>query len=238
MPGREDYEERRQARIDRLNDAACKAAQESDAASKRSFNLVKDIPLGQPNIIGRPALPNLRARSAKLMDKSVKLADKSGYYSDRAEAAESNRAISSDDPAAIEKLREKVARLETERDRVKAFNKEARKNGTDPAPWYTLPYLGRDIKAAKERIAKLERVDNMPAELIQFDGGEIESDPITNRVMIRFDERQDAAMNRKLKSFGFHWSPSAKAWQRLRSPGSLRIACHLCGTEVTRDIGK
>lgn len=229
MPGREDYEERRQARIDRLNDAACKAEQESDAASKRSFDLVKDIPLGQPNIIGRPALPNLRAKSAKLMDKSIELSDKSAYYADRAEAAEGNSAISSDDPAAIEKLREKVERLETERDRVKAFNKEARKNGTEPAPWYTLPYLGRDIKAAKERIAKLERIDNMPAELIPFDGGKIESDPITNRVMIRFNERQDDAMTQKLKTCGFRWAPSVKAWQRLRNQNALYAACQICG---------
>ena len=229
MPGREDYEERRQARIDRLNDAAYKASKESDAASKRSFDLVKDIPLGQPNIIGRPALPNLRAKSAKLMDKSIELSGKSDYYADRAEAAEGNSAISSDDPAAIDKLREKVERLEAERERVKAFNKEARKNGTEPAPWYTLPYLGRDIKAAKERITKLERVDSMPAEQIRFDGGEIESDPTTNRVMIRFDERQDDAMTQKLKSNGFRWAPSVKAWQRLRSLNALYAACQICG---------
>lgn len=229
MPGREDYEERRQARIDRLNDAAYKASKESEAQYQRSHDLVKNIPLGQPNIEGRTALPRLREKSRSALERSISLDEKSAYYADRAEAAESNSTISSDDPAAIDKLREKVARLEAERDRVKAFNKEARKNGTEPAPWYTLPYLGRDIKAAKERIAKLERVDNMPAEQIRFEGGEIESDPTTNRVMIRFNERQDGDMTQKLKSNGFRWAPSVKAWQRLRNPNALYAACQICG---------
>ena len=46
MAGRSDYEERRQARIDRLSGAAYKASKESDAAIKHSYNLTKDIPLG------------------------------------------------------------------------------------------------------------------------------------------------------------------------------------------------
>lgn len=72
----------------------------------------------------------------------------------------------------------------------------------------------------------------MPAELIEFDGGEIESDPITNRVMIRFDERQDDAMTQKLKSCGFRWAPSVKAWQRLRNPAALYAAKKICGVPV------
>lgn len=222
MPGREDYEERRQARIDRLNGAAYRFSQESTAAAKRSHDLVKDIPFGQPNING--ALTGVTSKARNAMDRSVSLGEKSGYYADRAEAAKNNRAISSDDPAAIEKLREKIAKLEAEREKVKAFNKAAKKNGTEPAPWYTLPYLSRDIKAAKERIEKLERVDQMPAEIIEFDGGEIESDPITNRVIIRYDERQDNATAESLKANGFKWAPSVGGWQRLRNPSALRAA--------------
>ena len=37
----------------------------------------------------------------------------------------------------------------------------------------------------------------MPAEIIQFDGGEIDSDADANRVIIRFDERQDEEMTSK-----------------------------------------
>ena len=229
MSGRADYEERKQDRIDRLNGAAEKASERSLSYNKRSSDLVKDIPFGQPNIVGRPALPRLREKSARAMDKAVEESDKADYYAERAEAAESNHAISSDDPEAIPKLKNKLAALEAEREQVKASNKAARKNGTEPAPWYTLPYLGRDIKQVKERIAKLERVDQMPDETIQFDGGEIISDTETNRVMIRHDEKPGSAVIQALKSNGFHWSHSEKVWQRLRNPNALYTAKVICG---------
>lgn len=231
MAGREDYEERKQARIDRLNAAADKAAKERDQKYKISHDLVKDIPLGQPNIIGRNALPRLREKSGNAMEQAARLDEKAKYYSDKADAAENNTAISSDDPTAIEKLRAKIAELEAKRERVKAANKEARKNGTSQAEWYVLPYLARDIKAAKERIAKLEQVEQMPDEIIQFEWGKIESDSYTNRVIIRFDERQSEEVTRELKSNGFRWSPSNCGWQRLRSTTALRIACRLCGVD-------
>lgn len=231
MSGRQDYEERKQSRIDRLNGAAAKASQESTAAYKRSHDLVKDIPFGQPNIVGRPALPRLREKSRNALGKAVELDEKASHYADKAAAAESNTAISSDDPQAIEKLKSKLAALEAERERVKASNKEAKKNGTDPAPWYTLPYLGKDIKRVKERIEKLERVDQMPAEIIKFDGGEIISDVVTNRVMVRHDEKPDDKIIRALKSHGFRWARSEHAWTRLRNPNALYTAKAICGVQ-------
>lgn len=231
MSGRADYEERRQARIDRMNAASEKAAKESEQKSRIAHDLVKEIPFGQPNISGRDDLPRLREKSWNAMKQSIRLDEKANYYAGKAVAAEENNAISSDDPEAIAKLKAKIAELEAERERVKAFNKEARKNGTEPAAWYTLPYLSRNIKAAKERIAQLERVEVMPAEIIAFDGGEIESDPETNRVIIRFDERQSVEVTDRLKSRGFRWSPTNKGWQRLRNMLALRIACELCGVD-------
>lgn len=233
MSGRADYEERRQARIDRMNAASEKAAKESEEKSKLAFDLVKSVPFGQPNIIGRDALPRLREKSKKALEQSIRLDEKANYYVDKVAAAEENSMISSDDPAAIAKLKSKVAELEAERERVKAYNKQERKEGEEPYPWYTLPYLSRDIRAAKERIAQLEQVEAMPAEIITFDGGEIESDPETNRVIIRFDDRQSEEVTRKLKSRGFRWSPTSKGWQRLRNVSALWVACELCGVEYS-----
>lgn len=213
MSGRIDYEERRENRIDRLNSAASNAQFQSNTAYTRSHDLVKDIPLGQPNIRG--ALTGVMNKSCSAMDKAVELSDKSDYYADKAKAAENNKAISSDDPKAIEKLQAKVAKLETEREKVKAFNKAAKKNGTEQAPWYTLPYLGKDIKAAKERIAKLEALETRPAaDDITFECGRVVENIEQNRIQIIFDGKPSDNIRSILKSNSFRWAPSESAWQR------------------------
>lgn len=223
MSGRADYEEHRQARIDRLSEAASKAEKESDAAIKRSYDLTKDIPLGQPNIRG--ALTGVMNKSRSAADRAVRLDEKAGYYADRAEAAENNCAISSDDPEAIEKLKKKLAALEAEREQVKADNKAARAAGKEPAPWYTLPYLGKDIKRVKDRIAQLERLDSQPAaEDIYFDGGIIHENTEINRLQIVFDSIPNPEIRSNLKRWGFKWARSEGAWQRLRGANALYAA--------------
>lgn len=225
MSGRLDYEERKQNRIDRLNAASEKASSLSHSEYKRSHDLVNDIPMGQPNIIGRPALPRLRERSWNALGRAVQLDKKAAYYAGRAKAAENNTAISSDDPDAIEKLKSKLAALKAEREKVKASNKAAKKNGAEPAPWYTLPYLGKDIKRVKDRIAQLERLDNQPvAEDIHFEGGIIHENTEINRLQILFDDIPEPEIREKLKRWGFTWARSEGAWQRLRGSNALYAA--------------
>lgn len=255
MPGREDYEERRQDRINRLNAAAEREAARGADAYKRSHDLVKDIPLGQPNIAGRNALPRLREKSIRAFEKSMEHDRKAESYAARAEAAENNTAISSDDPAAIDKLEEKVLNLEERKRVMKAVNAYYRKHKTldgcteltdgtkiaiennwkagwypgIPFPPYELTSINQRIKAAKTRIEKIRQVEKMPAELITFDGGEIESDPITNRIIIRFADRPDEDVMHNLRANGFHWSPSITAWTRMRNRAALAAACKICG---------
>ena len=45
-----DYEQRKQDRIDRLRDRADKARAQSDALSKQSRDMIHAIPMGQPII--------------------------------------------------------------------------------------------------------------------------------------------------------------------------------------------
>lgn len=225
MSGRLDYEERKQDRINRLNAASEKASSLSGSEYKRSHDLVKDIPLGQPNIIGRPALPRLRERSWNALGRAVQLDQKATYYAGRAEAAENNTAISSDDPDAIQKLKIKLAALEAERESVKASNKAAKKNGTEPAPWYTLPYLGKDIKRVRDRITQHERLDSQPvAEDIHFEGGFIHENTEINRLQIIFNDIPEPDIWKKLKRWGFKWARSEGAWQRMRGTNALHAA--------------
>jgi Domain of unknown function (DUF3560). len=252
MAGRVDFEERKQSKIDRLNDAACKASRESDSAIKRSHDLIKDIPFGQPNIRG--ALTGTMNKSRNAADRSIKLSEKSDYYSDKAESAENNKAISSDDPNSIVKLEEKIAMLSDKQTNMKKVNAYYRKHktcvgcdGVDyetakkleesmktayswetaPYPSYELTSINAKIKAANERIAKLQAIENMPAEIIAFNGGEIISDSVINRIQIVFDNPVDENMKQSLKSHGFKWAPSEKAWQRLRSKNALYSAKYI-----------
>lgn len=241
MIGRADYEERKQARIDRLNAAAEKASKESNSRLTAAHNIIGNIPAGQPVMLNHYSAKRHIGDLNKAdnhMRKAFEADEKAKYYSDRASAAETNTAISSDDPRAIEKLKAKVAELEAERDRVKAANKEARKNGTAQSDWFVLPYLARDIKAAKQRITELENLEVLPTRVIEFEGGNFQCDPDINRVIIRFDERQSDEVTQKLKKRGFKWSPTNKGWQRLRNLNGFLAACELCGVnyrEVLRN---
>lgn len=55
---------------------------------------------------------------------------KADYYRHKAKAAEQNSAISSDDPQAVEKLKEKLQRLQKLQDHMKTVNAYYRKHGT------------------------------------------------------------------------------------------------------------
>jgi hypothetical protein len=228
MIGRADYEERREARIDHMEAMQSRNEAEAHAAYTRSHDILDPIPFGQPNINGRLTGTLNRARNA--MEKSVDLSHKAAYYAGKAESARNNKAISADDPQAIEKLEAKIAALEKQREKIKAFNREARKNGTEPAAWYELPYISKDIKRLKDRIESLKKVDAMKDEEIKFFGGRIVSDSEENRVMIYHDEKPGPETIQKLKCYGFRWSPKNHAWQRQRTPESMEIAKRICNT--------
>jgi len=85
------------------------------------------IPMGQPILVGHHserAHRNAIKRSCNAMDKCVELSNKSEYYANKADATKNNNAISSDNPEAIDLLREKLIKLEGQRTAIKDFNKK------------------------------------------------------------------------------------------------------------------
>lgn len=246
--GRADYEERREERIDRLRGRAAAHARASDEADRRAHEAVAGVPLGQPNIHG--ALTGAIRRSQAATERSIREAEAAEYAAEKADAAERNRAISSDDPAAIEKLKSKMAKLERVRDEMKAANKLCR--GKDRAaaeaklrelgvaeeswsdmldgrikgfPGWMLSNTTAEIGRLRKRVEELERRASGPApEGWAFDGGEVEVNVEANRVQVRFAERQDEETTRKLKANGFRWSRWEKAWQRMLTPTAVGCA--------------
>ena len=259
--GREDYQERKEARIDRMEERAARAQAESSAASHAAHEIMRLIPPGQPILVGHHSERHHRRDLDKIdrnMRKSIEAGEKSAYYSSRAASAASNHAISSDDPDAVEKLEAKLAKLQAAQERDKELNAWYRKHKTmkgcpgitgedaasadaqlaemregirRPVPAWQLSNRNGEIKRIKDRLAQLRKVDEMEHTEIEFDGGMIITNEDVNRVQILFDEKPDDATRSKLKSNGFRWSRTEGAWQTQRTPQNLRRACYLLGID-------
>lgn len=255
--GRQDYEDRKEARIDRMEARAARAQAESTAASNAAHEIMRHIPPGQPILVGHHSERHHRrdlARVDRNMEKSIQAGEKASYYAGRAQAAANNTAISSDDPEAVQKLEEKLAGLQRGQAMMKAVNAWYRKHKTldgcpdltpeirqeiegtwargwyvgIPFPPYSLSGNNAEIRRVKQRIEALKTIDAMEHEEVEFDGGMIVTNEDINRVQILFNEKPDEAMRRELKNWGFRWSPREGAWQASRTPQMLRRAKNIC----------
>ena len=120
-----EYEAKQERRRERLERAAERATRESDAQHRRSRELVAGIPFGQPILVGHHSEKRHRRavdRSWDALGKAVE-ADKRAQELAARAAAVGTGGISSDDPDAIDKLREKLAGECAKRDMMKAANK-------------------------------------------------------------------------------------------------------------------
>lgn len=129
-----NYELKQEARKERLLARADKADQASDTAYQSSHNATSEIPFGQPILVGHHS----EARHRKAIDKAwnqmgrcVALSDKASDLRRKAEGV-GTAGISSDDPDALIKLREKLKNLERSQEVMKAANKIIRKNKLTP----------------------------------------------------------------------------------------------------------
>jgi hypothetical protein len=82
---------------------------------------------------------------------------------------------------------------------------------------WALQNSNADIKRIKERIADIEKKQRQASSSVKFNGGVIEDNVQDNRIQIYFDSKPSSEIISKLKSRGFHWTPSLGAWQRMRS---------------------
>lgn len=88
-----------------------------------------------------------------------------------------------------------------------------------PCPFYYLKNNNAEIRRIKARIAEIERLKkeakNPNTEKYQHvDGVEVVENSEAMRIQLMFDGKPDEETRNILKSNGFRWSPSFKAWQR------------------------
>lgn len=207
MGGRADYEERKQRRIERYKAVSQKAKKEAEARSNSTANRILMMTPGQPIIIGHHSERKARKlhRQAEYdIRKSIELSDKSDYYEAKVRHVENSNAIYNDDPKAIEKLKEKLERLENERNSIKAR----------PHETWELTNVTGNIRETKLRIKRLEEQEQLVFPDIEFKGGKAIHNKEINRIQLIFDEKPNEEIRNKLKRNGFHWSRNEGAWQR------------------------
>lgn len=129
-----EYEERRAAKVERFQGFADNAQRRANAASRSARAATEGIPLGQPILVGhhserghRAALRKQNRRYERARDEQ----DRADHWNHRAAIVEQDRSIHGEDPAAAERLRAKIAELEAERDRIKAYNASCRRGARD-----------------------------------------------------------------------------------------------------------
>ena len=252
-----EYEERKQARIDRYREKAEKARQESDNLSRQASKMAEAIPMGQPMMPDHYSYKSdrrYRERMWNKMEQSVTANKKAEYYENKARAAESNTAISSDDPEALTKLTQKLESLQLSQTRMKQINAYYRKHGTcrgfhglseadadrldeqvkngyswetAPYPAYALSNNSQEIRRLKDRIKALTDARDFGYQGWEFEGGHVKANTDNNRLQVFFDEIPDEQLRGELKSRGFHWSRTEQAWQRQLTDNAIYSASRI-----------
>lgn len=129
-----------------------------------------------------------------------------------------NRPIMSGDESAIYRLTEKVENLRKEREEMKQKNAEARKAGkTAPYGSYTLSNSLANLRTAEKRLEELKKAKETPtaaADDLKNEFCEVVRNTDIMRLQLIFSGKPDDETRNILKSNGFKWAPSQKAWQR------------------------
>jgi len=247
------YEAKQEARRERMAERAEKlrdyAAKEYRKADLREE--VSGIPLGQPILIGHHSERKHR-RAIERSDQAMRRAIDAGKAADRLEdrihGSECNSAISSDDPAATDKLAAKIAKAEELQERMKLANKLLRKKdvagltaagftqdqindlftpdfcGRTGFPNYALTNNNANIRRMKERLVGLERRSGMETKEQETNGVRVVENVEGNRLQLFFPGKPESDIRRELKSCGFRWAPSVGAWQRHLNNGARYAA--------------
>lgn len=195
---RADFAEHRAARADRLEERSGKAFAKSNARYTNVRKIGDMIPLGQPILMGHHSETRHRRDIARMQSgfrASMVDAKRGKQLAQAAVSARANRAISSDDPHAIVKLKARVDGMGNGAERRRLVE---RLDG---------------LVAARARGPAAEKT---------IHGVRIhEAD---NRVRLDFGGKPPDHVRAFLKSNGFKWAPSNGSWQRQSSPNAHHYA--------------
>lgn len=220
MSGRADYEERKQRKIEKYQELADKAKSQGQAHYEQYKKISDAIPLGQPILVDHYSANSTRNGYKKMntqFEKSIAEDEKSKYYEGKIATIEENKAISSDDPKAIEKLEQKLQELEEYKARVKK---------REHAP-YELQNLNAEMRRIRARIKELKELEELDFADIPISNGKITHNKEKNRIQFIFDDKPDEKIREILKYYGFKWARTEGAWQRLFNKNGICAVKHI-----------
>lgn len=151
-------DEKKQERLDRYESYVDNIKRKMKSLSDTMDNERGTIPLGQPIMVGHyseKADRNYRKRMRGRSQKYYELSKKLEYWESKIKSVENNNTIYSDDDNAVQKLEEKLEKLEKERAVIKGFNKKRKKEGLEILPAYKLTNLGARIRSVKKRMEQI-----------------------------------------------------------------------------------
>lgn len=262
-----NYEEKKQARIEAYQRLAVKSTALSASLWKETQQM-SNMMNGQPILVGHHSEGRHRRGIEKMhskMSRSVEADKKAGYYEDRAEAVASNKAISSDDPDALQKLKDKLARLQEAQELWKQINAIIRKKvdvvvklqalgmsestaiklTTGSSVWdigipkYRLTNNNGNMARIKERIAQLEKISKLESSVEEGPNSLVKLvvSVEDNRVQLFFQGKPSEQIRKELKGAGFHWAPSVSAWMRQISEYAIHLAKQIANKVENDEVG-
>lgn len=224
------YEQKQVQRKERYEALAIANKAKADMQYRRGRDALDAIPFGQPIASNSRARADraYRERARASIARSFETGKKAEYYEQRAEAV-GTAGISSDDPDAIAKLKEKLTKLVTRHEEYRAYNVRARKEGGEKIPGYVFSNSNANINSTKKRIEQLEaNANRVAAAPITGNGWVLTEDVEDNRIRFAFDGKPDEATRAVLKGRGFKWSPLRGAWVRQLNNAGRYAAKMVC----------
>ena len=162
-----------------------------------------------------------------------------------------HKAISADDPNAVEKLTKKIETYKKDREQMKNINAYYRKHGTCtgfpgmpddtasrldkavehgysweklPFPDYKLTNSYREIQRLEKRVKEITKNRDAGFSDWEFFSGRADANTELNRLQLFFDEKPNEVERNLLKANGFKWAPSQGAWQRQLNDNAIYAA--------------
>jgi hypothetical protein len=252
---KQNYEENKQKRIDYAKGQIEKNKKQSNYFFEKAEKIGSFIPFGQPILYGHHSQKRHESDLKKIdtsMRNGVNAEKKAEYYADRVRAMEDNTAISSDDPQAIEKLKQKLTKLESLQQFMKESNKCIKKQnkekflsleyGTEDLwvqlnsgatiwdigyPHYRLTNNNASIRRIRQRITLLERESKRQYREVTVKGVRVVENTIAGRLQLYFPDKPSYDIRQQLKKSGFkpcEVEPDVWAWQRFLNNNSVWAA--------------